>query len=293
MPTQFTCPHCGATTDIADGDAGAASCCGEAATAASADGKKGKSKRWRWLVFFLLFMYFIGCDAIGIGMSLFLPAVQAAREAARRAQCENNLKQIGKAIQQYHEAKGCFPPAFIADKDGKPMHSWRVLILPYLGEEKLFAKYRMEEPWNSPHNAALANQMPYVYCCPSHSLLAPTTDYAMVVGPHAISDGPTSRCKNDIQGKSSEKIMVAEAASASIHWMSPCDLKAEKMSFAINRMNCADRLKVHDIGSCHAWGANALFCDGSVRLLDRESTDAKKLAAMTCIDGMEIVPGGQ
>jgi hypothetical protein len=284
MPKQFTCPHCGATS-VGEGNA-ASPCahCGKAAT------PQAKIRGMGCLSFFALFMLcVIGCDMIG----LFLPAVQAAREAARRAQCTNNLKEIGKGIQRYYEAKGVFPPAFIADKDGKPMHSWRVLILPYLGKEKLFAEYRMDEPWDSPHNAALASRMPVVYSCPSHGLIVPTTDFAMLVGPHAISDGPTSRRKEEIRGDLSNKIFVAEAASAGIHWMSPCDLKAEQMSFAINRMNGQDRLKINDVASCHPTGANVLLCNGSVRFLDRQSTDPKELAAMIHIDGAEVVPGGQ
>src|SRR5207248_11120546 len=62
--------------------------------------------------------------------ALMLPAVQQAREAARRTQCSNNLRQIGLALHNYAQVYGSFPPAFVADEEGKPMHSWRVLILP-------------------------------------------------------------------------------------------------------------------------------------------------------------------
>jgi hypothetical protein len=81
---------------------------------------------------------------------------------------------------------GCFPPAFIPDKDGKPQYSWRVLILPFLEQDALYREYRFDEPWNGPHNLVLVNQMPAVYCCPSDYPSDSQTSYAMIVGPHAI-----------------------------------------------------------------------------------------------------------
>jgi len=70
---------------------------------------------------------------IAVLVALLLPAVQQAREAARRAQCKNNLKQIGLALHNYHDAFGCFPPVASTDAQGNPLLSWRVALLPYLG----------------------------------------------------------------------------------------------------------------------------------------------------------------
>ena len=145
--------------------------------------------------------------------------------------CTNNLKQIGLAMHNYAQAYKCFPPAYIADKNGKPMHSWRVLILPYLEEQALYAQYRFNEPWNSPHNKALADQMPPVYRCPSEGdSNRSETSYAMLVGPHAISDGPTPRRFSDIKDGTSNTIMVAECARRGINWLEPRDLKTNEMT---------------------------------------------------------------
>ena len=96
----------------------------------------------------------------------------------------------------YESANGRFPPAYVADEKGRPMHSWRVLILPYLGEEELYKQYNMKDPWDSPHNRALASRMPKVYRCPRADSQSPVdasaTSYLMLVGPGCISTGPKS-----------------------------------------------------------------------------------------------------
>src|SRR5262245_52541441 len=82
---------------------------------------------------------------LGLLVALLLPAFpRTAREAARRMQCGNHLKQIGLALQTYHDVYGSLPPAYIADASGKPLHSWRVLILPFLGERSLYEAYRFD-----------------------------------------------------------------------------------------------------------------------------------------------------
>ena len=91
-----------------------------------------------------------------------LPAVSAAREAARRAAGSNNLKQIGLAMHNFHESYGGFPAAYSGDKTGKPLLSWRVHILPFVEGEALYRQFKLDEPWDSPHNKKLIARMPAV-----------------------------------------------------------------------------------------------------------------------------------
>ncbi|MDZ7615900.1 MAG: DUF1559 domain-containing protein [Patescibacteria group bacterium] len=97
----------------------------------------------------------------------FLPAKSACREAARRPTGINNLKQIGLALHNYHDCSGCFPPPYVADAEGKPLYSWRLLLLPYLEENPLYERWHLDEPWDSPHNRPLAEQAIGVFRCPS------------------------------------------------------------------------------------------------------------------------------
>ena len=184
-----------------------------------------------WLLWLPLIM--IGCDTVGMLVSLAMPKISQMRDRPRREACLQNLKRIGLAMQAYHQTHGCFPPPFLADKSGKPQHSWRVLILPFLDEQALYARYRFDEPWNSTHNMALADQMPAIYRCPSETASGPKTSYAMLVGPHAFSDGSTPRRMSDIKKRLSSIIMVAEAADEGINWLEPRDLDTKKMAFYI------------------------------------------------------------
>ncbi len=220
--------------------------------------------------------------------AMLLPAISAAREAARRAQCSNNLRQIGLAMHGYNAEYGCFPPAFIADEDGKPMHSWRVLLLPYLEQQVLYDQYDFDQPWDSPHNMALAALMPPIYRCPSASGGNPlATSYMMIVGPGTISDGPKSTGEEEIKDGLSNTIMLVEVTQSgtnwpATNWMKPRDLDAEKISYEINDGTASG------IGSEHPGVANVLLCDGSVHSMG-DWTDAELIKGMTTIAGDEDV----
>lgn len=109
---------------------------------------------------------------IGILIALLLPAVQAAREAARRMQCANNLKQIGLALHGYHTAVGTFPPGGITDGlccDTKSRINWAIAILPYLEQKALYDKYDMNAYNEDPENQEVREAIVPVYTCPSDS----------------------------------------------------------------------------------------------------------------------------
>ncbi len=168
-----------------------------------------------WILFFL------------ITVALLLPAVQTAQEAARRAQCSNNLRQIALALHLYHDQYRCFPPAYVCDKNGKPMHSWRVLILPYLENDALYKQYDFSEPWDGPKNRLLAEKMSPMYCCPSadrrRDNRPPMTSYVVVTGPGTLWPGTESRRLADCRDGTANTLLVAEVADSDIHWMEPRD----------------------------------------------------------------------
>jgi hypothetical protein len=305
MSINFTCPHCGATTDVADryaGQTGPCARCGKTVTVPLPGGgmpfpgdmppaKRGLGAGWIAAIV-IVAVLFVLLTCGGVLLAVLLPAVQAAREAsreaARRIVCNCQLKQIGLAMHVYQQNYGCFPPAFVPDKNGKPMHSWRVLLLPFIeGGDGVYKDYRFDEPWDSPHNRALASRMPEVFGCPSDGPRGATTSYAMIVGRHAISDGPTAHALRDITDGASNTIMLVEATQAHINWMEPRDLNVKNMRFQING-NGDPNVAKNEISSPHARGANVLLCDASVHYLS-DSVDPKLLEALTTIDGGEGV----
>ena len=104
---------------------------------------------------------------IGTLVGLLLPAVQAAREAARRNTSMNNMKQIMVALHNYHDMRKHLPAHASFNDAGKPLLSWRVLILPMIGESELYEQFHLDEPWDSEHNRPLVSQMPEIYLDPS------------------------------------------------------------------------------------------------------------------------------
>jgi hypothetical protein len=117
---------------------------------------------------------------------LLWPAVNSVCPALPRGARANNLDRIRNALYGYHKKNGRFPPALIADRNGKPMHSWRTLILPYIDCDDLYKAYDFAEPWNGPHNRKLLAKRPRWFGCPSAAVDrdrdAIQTSYVAVAG---------------------------------------------------------------------------------------------------------------
>lgn len=224
----------------------------------------------------------IALGALGssvIMIALLLPAVQAAREAARRAQCVNNMKMIGLAMHNYHSQQNTFPPQAITDKQGRPLLSWRVAILPLIDQQSLYQQFHLDEAWDSPHNVSLLSQMPAVYACPSDPKGQPgSTTYQVVVSRNGIFTGDKPVGIQEITDGTSNTLLVGEAAKP-VPWTKPEDLP-----FDMTVPNSG-------LGSRHPGGFNALFADGSVRFI-RYSIAQSVLAGIISRNGGEVISIG-
>ena len=175
-------------------------------------------------------------------------------------QCALGLKTLAQAIQKYADEKGTYPPAWTTDAEGKPLHSWRVLILPYLDEEELYNSIQLDEPWDSTHNRQFYSQMPTVFRCPASRFANnTTTTYSYVVGPKTYPSGPTMLQPSDVTDNPNTTIMLVERKNP-ICWMRPEEVTEELALRGVN----IDR----GIGSDHMrGGVNAVFFDSTVRFI--------------------------
>jgi prepilin-type N-terminal cleavage/methylation domain-containing protein/prepilin-type processing-associated H-X9-DG protein len=205
---------------------------------------------------------------IGVLIALLLPAVQAAREAARKTECENHLKQIGLALLNYESTYRTLPPAYLADANGKPMHSWRVLILPFLEEQALYQQYDFNEPWDGPHNSQLAGRISDVFHCPSSTDDPAQTSYVAVVGPQTVWPGTNSMKIRQIIDGTSRTISIVEVVSSGIHWMEPRDISFTEAVQGINRVPAPGMpVSQLQLSSGHPGGVMVLFCDAHTSFL--------------------------
>jgi len=219
---------------------------------------------------------------IGVLAFLLLPSINS-RPAPPRSECANNLKQIAVALRAYHDDYGSFPPAFVTDKKGRPMHSWRVLILPFMEQQALYEEYDFDEPWNGPNNRRFLDVAIPTYRCPSDdSGKVAITNYLAIVGPGTAWPGSSTVKDADVVDGPSDTIHVVEVRNSGIHWIEPRDLGAAVLVPAINPK------KGGAISSGHREGANVLFCDGKVEFLTDETGAAAVRAMITTSAGDEV-----
>ena len=209
--------------------------------------------------------------------SAFLGAKAKVQEAAARAQSQNNLKQIGLAMHNYHDVNGAFPPAAVCDKTGKPMLSWRVLVLPYLEQETLYKEFKLDEPWDSPNNKKLLAKMPRTYMVPTQAPGTTDTHYRVFVGNGAVFDYVRGGKITEITDGTSNTIMVATAAEA-VPWTKPDELAFDPDKDMVKLLGTPPTSNV----------SNCAFCDGSVRAISK-SIDRKTLNALITKAGGEVI----
>ncbi|MCU0879467.1 MAG: DUF1559 domain-containing protein [Pirellulaceae bacterium] len=241
-------------------------------------------KSWTSLGF-LIPIGFVGC-LLAVGW-LMSQTEERSRTPSKRGMCSNNLKQIAYALHLYHDTYGSFPPAYVADQNGRPMHSWRVLLLPFIEQKALYDEYRFDEPWDGPHNRTLADSMPSVYRCPSDPRAkpdSPLTSYLAVVGAETTWPGEKARTFRDIKDGTSNTLLFVESHQSGIHWMEPRDLHTGQMAREINPSHG------QGICSCHPECAGVAFVDASVRFLKATDVSRSALDALLTIAGGEDEP---
>jgi hypothetical protein len=227
----------------------------------------------------LLLLFLVLSMSLVMLVPFLLPSLITPAEVPNRLTCMNNLQQIGMALHDYHNIYHCFPPANITDKNGRPMHSWRVLILPYLGYDFLYKQYDFNEPWDSPKNNRLFADRPKEYACPSDKTSkaqgAFQTSYVAVVGPNAAWQRKKKMSFRDLHWETSTTVMVVEAADACIPWTEPKDLSLDALKDPDAQDSAVSISSKHSYDQSNfffTWrfpaGANLMLADGSTRFIE-------------------------
>jgi prepilin-type processing-associated H-X9-DG protein len=242
--------------------------------------KRRVRNRWRigaWLV--------LGGIA-GSFTLLMSVAIRSAMREHRREQCREQLHFLGLAFQEYNNKHRYFPTPAIVSPDGKPLLSWRVALLPQIGYQSLYERFRLDEPWDSPHNRTLWAEMPHEFACPAGpSPGKGRTNYRVIVGPEndgfsvntAFAPGRGADIRHFTDG-TSNTIMVLETDSF-VPWTKPDDLHWSKGG------------ALPALASPHPNGAHAVFADGATKFL-KATIRPEILLALLTINGGEVISGG-
>jgi hypothetical protein len=216
--------------------------------------------------------------AVAVLIALFFPAVRDGRGAARRAQCMHNLKQIAVAIHCYHDEYCSLPPAYTVDCEGRRLHSWRTLILPYTDQAALYGTIDLSKPWDDPANAAAYAATVPAYQCPSVMLPPTHTTYLGLVGDDHFFHPDRVRTFSEFTDGTSETAMIVEVAPEhAVHWMAPQDTDAKSLLALAAKA-----------GLAHDPGTHVALADGSVWFVSHEVSLAERRALTTVAGGDRV-----
>jgi len=253
---------------------------------------------------------------IGILIALLLPAVQAAREAARRMACNNNLRQMGIGLHDYHNTYGCFPPGGLEYRwtwdattnrykypNGRQF-AWSAFLLPFIEQEPLYQKIDFNKKFDDAANAEAAAVVISTYICPTvprSSYLAHgrgVTDYGGIHGERITSRNTPPkgtmlyeqaiRIEEISDGTSTTLIVSEDSAWADGQWINGLNIFDQAYAINFPPDPAHGIFLENEIRSEHPGGANGLFCDGSARFL-AEGMEMKALAAICTRAKGEIV----
>ena len=216
------------------------------------------------------------------GSSVFFTTL-AVRASSERMVSRNNLKILALAMMNYEATHGRLPPQSIRGKDGKPLLSWRVALLPYLEQEALYQHFKLDEAWDSEHNKKLLPLIPRMFetarLGDPQGKVNPAdlanTRYQVFVGPGAVFDGPRSIPQTEVRDGTSYTLLIAEAFEP-VPWTKPQDLPFDPKG------------PLPKLGGLFHDGFHAAMVDGAVRFIP-QTVGAKSLRALITRDGGEII----
>lgn len=199
---------------------------------------------------------------LGLIIVLFMPATRTARPAAYRTQCRNQLKMIALALHNYADKWESFPPAYTVDEEGRPLHSWRTLILPYMERQALYETIDLSKPWDDPANREAYETVISNFRCPASDIPKTDTTYLAVITPGGPLHPEEPGTPAQFDPNSANRLMVIEVdLEYAVHWMQPIDVDEKWV------LNFGPESKL-----AHAGVVSAVFVDGTGRSLSAKAS---------------------
>ena len=315
MPFSFTCPYCHLKTYVDDaylGSSGPCAGCGKTVTIPggrrSSKGNKlpgldpendphpdhdtlesvaipKKPAKPPFGIYLIRWIAALSIMAAMLVIVLFtmLPAIQRAMDARKGMLCRANLQQIANALNEYADRHGTYPPPVVFDAAGKPLYSWRVLILPQLGYQDLYDGFFKDQVWDSPSNLNLVRSMPRVFASPGSPDAASLgeTTYVLLTGKGTLfpTTGPMTR--SAIKDNPNQTVLVVETVNNGTSWTAPGDIDVSRGVTMGNR-------PFRDIGGNHRNGANVVTVDATPLFLPPDISPAMLDALVTPSGGERL-----
>jgi hypothetical protein len=206
-----------------------------------------------------------------------LPSPEVLLSGPTAVHSANNLRQIGIAMHNYASDHGHLPPAAITGQDGRPLLSWRVALLPYLEEAELYQQFKLDEPWDSPHNKQLLVRMPKVYAPPGITTAQPhLTYYQVFTGSGTLFEPGRKLSFDHIRDGAVNTVLLVEAGEPA-PWTKPDDLPYDP------------KRPLPKLGGLSERGSfNVVMADGSIRFIPGQFDEATFRALITR-DGNEVI----
>lgn len=203
---------------------------------------------------------------LGLGFVLLPSTGGHPRGVMDRMQSQNNMKMIGLALHNYHDTYGEFPPAYVTDSQGKPLYSWRVLILPFIEAGDLYDQFDLDAAWDSPTNKPLISQMPEALTSPFFfkTRSQGKTPYLAVVdsqrGRTVLRPGPGRKFNYQLKTDAiDQSVMVIDDPGRMVIWTKPDDISPQQL------------LSLDPIDQNELHGIHVLYGDAKVEHFDEEA----------------------
>ena len=297
MPFEFVCPHCHNRTKVLDrfaGQSGPCVSCGknvtmphfnlqgvlvpsvESTTKSKPPRSPAKNRGWMPAI--------IGVAIVGLGVFMIVTSVvflwpRLKQNIQRTAQGRDleNMKSIAVALNAYSDRYGTYPPPVVVDQQGKPLYSWRVLILPFLGYDELYRRFDLKQPWDSVANSNLYRAMPSEYASQNSpdAISGNETNYVLITGNGTLfpPSGPLSRKNID-----KPTILLVETNN-NIQWSAPGDIDIGR-SFKVGNKPMVD------VGGLHKGSFTAMT-------VDEESLRIPSTVPQSVLDALVTPNGGE